>query len=539
MEYTFITLFWGQQFLDYFRQICLPSLLAPANLPAWPWKQQSRFVCYCPEAEWLHLQLEPAWQKLASFMTVAWQPLLPGFEPPPPDDFNKYPFKGECCQVAIADCRQRGSAAVFIVPDALYANGFVQALAGLIAQGTELVFHLGARVNEAVLDPLELYREASALTVAPETAVDLMLQYLHPDYQSCFWLAERCNWASPMSTFYWHSAQELVGRSLIVEPLYLKEPLLFPEGIPKGGLDNPQYLAQYQAVILEQGVSTAVVGGNPMVSLSVSPAGFYGYSADWYRFATTAERQGLIYQQLRKKPVSLLNRWFYAQTVVFSCSKPIDMPWATAMLEQYQPLLPQAPWDAPLLTVTVEDLWLQRNDAAILHAWQFPETRALLDGIENPLMGSLFYCIAQTLFGTVSWDEYTDFVRTYALPLRQFDDTHSLVKRPYPNRSVRSPAVMAGYQGQHKLRFGLAQVNSPLPNTLQVWPLAPEQFGLHAFGPNSQICTGETLFYLISQAASIEIEVAAKPAFVVWLLWALLEEKTIVWNQVGFADIYE
>src|SRR5207248_6642580 len=63
--FYFITVLWGERFRNYFLDLCLPTLLAPGNLPSLQTKQRSKFlICTRPE-DWSALQTAPVFQLLS------------------------------------------------------------------------------------------------------------------------------------------------------------------------------------------------------------------------------------------------------------------------------------------------------------------------------------------------------------------------------------------------------------------------------------------------------------------------------------------
>lgn len=527
MKYTFITIFWGQPFLDYFNQFCLPSLLAPDNLPVWPWLKESCFVCYCPELESKKLQQSRIWQHLTQLMQAEVQPLPVTIPPPNQAETYKYHFKSECAQTAIMNCRQNQSSIIFIVPDVFYANGFFSALADLIEHGQEYIFHIGPRIKEEVTADLESFRVGNTLNIAPETAVSLMLKYMEVDYQSSFWLSPKFNWTYPLLTFYWKNSQDLACQSFLAEPLYLKEPQPFAAGKPYLTMDNV-YLKQYQTYILEQGRPAMVVGGNPMVALSISPNNFYETS-DWFQPATSAERQLQTYFH-KVNFYAPIHHWMFTQTVVFHTAHSLPaVPWtAREYQNEHQLLLKDAPWELPLLTVTIEDLFLKNNYNAVVDIWQNPKTQNILKALTTPFLSISFYCIAISLCHVSPWNECVDFVQTYRLQLLAAKDNYTRVKRPYPFYSGggTSAGISAARTRQH-LQLARQPIETPRPNRTYISPRNQNLFYLQEYNQPQQLYAPYALFNLVSHAVSIQVEPDARSTFALWLMWALLEEKNI------------
>jgi hypothetical protein len=55
---------WGYRFVSQFLEFCLPTLLAPGNLPAVAALLPTRFVLLSSEADELLIRANPAWRRL-------------------------------------------------------------------------------------------------------------------------------------------------------------------------------------------------------------------------------------------------------------------------------------------------------------------------------------------------------------------------------------------------------------------------------------------------------------------------------------------
>ena len=80
--FCFMSQFWGQRYRDYFVDYCLPSLLAPDNLPRLRAEDGHCFLIATPSEDWEKIVNLPIMKKLRVFAT----PTL--IETPAPTDFE-------------------------------------------------------------------------------------------------------------------------------------------------------------------------------------------------------------------------------------------------------------------------------------------------------------------------------------------------------------------------------------------------------------------------------------------------------------------
>ena len=67
--FCFMTQFWGERYRDYYVDYCLPSLLAPNNLPLLRAKDGHCFLIATPREDWDAIEHLPIIEKLRQFVT--------------------------------------------------------------------------------------------------------------------------------------------------------------------------------------------------------------------------------------------------------------------------------------------------------------------------------------------------------------------------------------------------------------------------------------------------------------------------------------
>ena len=74
--------FWGETFRDFFLDFCLPSLLAPGNIPAIENRAESSFLICTTEAEWRQVKAHRACAALETHIRAVHLP----YEMPSPGE---------------------------------------------------------------------------------------------------------------------------------------------------------------------------------------------------------------------------------------------------------------------------------------------------------------------------------------------------------------------------------------------------------------------------------------------------------------------
>ena len=70
--FDFIMLFWGQRYREYFIELCLPSLLAPQNLPLLKAEDGHRFLIATTKADWHFIKDLPIINRMREHTTPVW-----------------------------------------------------------------------------------------------------------------------------------------------------------------------------------------------------------------------------------------------------------------------------------------------------------------------------------------------------------------------------------------------------------------------------------------------------------------------------------
>jgi hypothetical protein len=187
----FMVQFWGRRYRDYFVDLCLPSLLAPGNLPLLRAADGHQFLIATPREDWESLDRLPIMDRLRQHAP----PKL--VETPPPAD-NEY---GTILRHQTRSLKRLFEAAYAhqafgsaVWPDTILSDGMVAALLRFIDTGHRLVMQPTIRLaEEGVMSDLtamglmpqgaRLSMTAAALTVPPRVVADLSVRHLHPEVE--------------------------------------------------------------------------------------------------------------------------------------------------------------------------------------------------------------------------------------------------------------------------------------------------------------------------------------------------------------------
>jgi hypothetical protein len=132
--FCFIVVVWGEQFRNYFLRFCLPSLLAPGNIPALGGRRAAEFTIATTAEDWQAMHDTAIFRELQRhatpvFLKLPFRPVeMPNWE---------YSVVGHklCCEAVF----QKKAYRIFTVPDYIYANGAIARLNELAESGAQAV----------------------------------------------------------------------------------------------------------------------------------------------------------------------------------------------------------------------------------------------------------------------------------------------------------------------------------------------------------------------------------------------------------------
>jgi hypothetical protein len=195
-SFDFIILFWGRQYREYFVELCLPSLLAPRNLPLLKAEDGHRFLIATTNADWRAIKDLPIINRMRKHTTPVWIEINEP-ESTSTDSFTQYATNirhmGLCLKKLMETAYPAGAYGCMLCnPDVLVSDGLVSSLQEFARAGHRLVLCPALRqTEENVLTELRargfiplqhfLSHTAEAINIPPRMAADIAIRHLHPE----------------------------------------------------------------------------------------------------------------------------------------------------------------------------------------------------------------------------------------------------------------------------------------------------------------------------------------------------------------------
>jgi len=220
----FMVPFWGRRYREYFVDLCLPSLLAPNNLPLLRAEDGHRFLMATTREDWEAIEGLPIMERLRAHATPTWIEVDDPQHAAKQEAFAQYnsaiSYQTVCQKKLVEAAHQARAYGCLLFPDLLYSDGTVATLLKYAAEGCDLVLCSSLRQKEeAVLEDLRargllpaaerLSQTAQALTITPRLMADLFVRHLHPE----MWIFEEdapfpIPYVMPSPFHYWRMPDE-------------------------------------------------------------------------------------------------------------------------------------------------------------------------------------------------------------------------------------------------------------------------------------------------------------------------------------------
>jgi len=134
---------WGERFRNYFLDYCLPSLMAPGNIPAIATRQRSKFLIATRPDDWTAMAAAPIFQCMVRHV----EPVFVEIPPCPPG-------RAGCEHMGIGHkliCEQayrERAYSIHVMPDCMFSDGAIARVQELARLGKELVLTAALRFGE-------------------------------------------------------------------------------------------------------------------------------------------------------------------------------------------------------------------------------------------------------------------------------------------------------------------------------------------------------------------------------------------------------
>lgn len=141
--FYFFVVLWGERFRDYFLEYCLPSLLAPGNIPALNRGRGSKFLIATRPDDWAAMIATPIFKRLAEYVEPVYIEI-----PPWPLDKSGCQHMGVGHKLASEIAYRDKAYAVMVTPDLMLSDGTVARVQELAQAGKQAVLVAALRFGE-------------------------------------------------------------------------------------------------------------------------------------------------------------------------------------------------------------------------------------------------------------------------------------------------------------------------------------------------------------------------------------------------------
>jgi hypothetical protein len=219
--------FWGVRYRDYFVKLCLPSLLAPRNLPLLVADDGNRFYMATTDEDWHEIEKSPIVKRLSRHV----QPVHVRIGSPQSRDYNAtIQHEQICFRMLLDSAYSKQAYGCLLSPDVMVPDGTIETLVCNVRDGYRLVLCPSLRLDaEAVLGELaelglvprdaQLHEAPESIVIPKRVAARLSVRHLHPDL---FIFEEGAKDQPERSPFrFWRSGQGLILHSFFGTPVLM------------------------------------------------------------------------------------------------------------------------------------------------------------------------------------------------------------------------------------------------------------------------------------------------------------------------------
>ncbi len=144
--FHFMIVLWGERFRNYFLEYCLPSLLAPGNIPALATSRPSKFLIATRPEDWAAMRETAIFRKLESYIEPVYLEI-----PPCPPGRAGVDHMGVGHKLACEMSFREQAYAVLAYPDCVFSDRVIEWMQRLAHGGKQLVVCPALRFGEEPL----------------------------------------------------------------------------------------------------------------------------------------------------------------------------------------------------------------------------------------------------------------------------------------------------------------------------------------------------------------------------------------------------
>jgi|GEM_PF-3229640 len=230
--FCFMVQFWGRRYREYFVDLCLPSLLAPRNLPLLNVEEGHRFLMATTQEDWEAIAELPIMDRLRRYA----KPVLVEIQDPrihEAEDGDAHAgyqkvldHQNGCLRSLVETAYQQRPYGCMFQPDVIVSDGMMSSVLRYAKTGSHLVLCPALRqTEESVITDLghlgllpknsRLSETGQPLVVPPRVAARLAVRHLHPE-MAIYEEADRRS--PPLAPFrYWRITG---GRGILLHTYY-------------------------------------------------------------------------------------------------------------------------------------------------------------------------------------------------------------------------------------------------------------------------------------------------------------------------------
>jgi len=263
MNYRFVTVVWGDAYVEMLINMAIPNQLSPGNLPGMPNLESSNYVIYTVPKDAQTIRRSESFSRLSKLISVEFVNI---------DHINfsgnKYGIVTECTNRDLKDTESEDIAYVYLYPDVLWSDGSFRTMAQITEAGKRLIVTVPFSVNRdtavAAVNQF-ISPEDGSLNISSRRLVRFALDHLDPYVEGLLWNSPRFD-RSP-AHIYW----EVENEGMLVRVFSLGPFMVRPKtsmGHFTGSVDGADFIRR--ACPEFEGIH-AVVDSDEMFHVSLGP----------------------------------------------------------------------------------------------------------------------------------------------------------------------------------------------------------------------------------------------------------------------------
>jgi len=213
---------WGEEYTNFFLNLCLPTQLSPENIPAFKNVERAVYKIYTTAKDAETIFRHPIYSVLSA--AIETEIKIFNFSESYLQNY-KHQTLTYCHQHAVVEAYQENCGIIFLVADGAYADGSFKNLIRISKSGKRAIMLCTYRIAKETFVPefLRLFNPNRELTISasPRELVRLSLKHLHPTTKVLFWQRNGCNSFHPSMLFWSVGDEGLVARSFHTHPLMI------------------------------------------------------------------------------------------------------------------------------------------------------------------------------------------------------------------------------------------------------------------------------------------------------------------------------